>query len=550
MSTTQARDDEFEIDDNDLLVLLGDRASNILYVNPAYTQASGYTLQELRGTVAAKMMDPRTPMQVFADMTLSIRGSKQPWSGIIRNRAKNGKYYWLRLNISPVYLKGKFAGSLMVHTKPTRAELDAIRPLYAAMADPKNKTLALRHGRPFRANRMGKLVQGLRELGLRGRIWSTSAAVGLASAGGALVLGGTASAASWGVAAGLLGVSALAGLFLVKTIVGPLAEAMRCANLIAGGDLTATLNSDRTDEIGGIVRALSQMNVNMRATVVDVREGLQLMRMATGEIASGTQDLSARTETQASNLQETAASMEQMTATVQTNSETARQAGQVAGTAVAAAEAGGQVVRQVISTMDEIARSSKQIAEIIGVIDGIAFQTNILALNAAVEAARAGEQGRGFAVVAGEVRTLAQRSAQSAKEIRSLITGSVEKVDNGARLVGAAGKTIEEIVSEVRRVNELVGHITSATREQASGIGQVNQSVSHLDTMTQQNAALAEQSTASAESLRQQAERVTEAVSVFKLNARDIAEMYNKLDDKSAAEGQRQSEARAGLAKA
>ncbi|MBI5258610.1 MAG: PAS domain S-box protein [Burkholderiales bacterium] len=533
MSHPAAIEQEFEIDDNDLLVLLGDRASNILYVNPAYTKASGYTLQELRGTVAAKMMDPRQPMQVSGDMGYTIGKSGAPWTGVIRNRAKDGRYYWLRLNISPVFVKGKFAGSLMVHSKPTKAEVEAIRPLYVAMRDPKNKTLMLRHGRVFRANAWGKLMLAARESGLRGRIWATTGVMGVAAAGATLALGG-ATGTAWIAAGATLGAAALAGLFLVRSIVHPLRGAMRYANLIAGGDLSAQPTSQRSDEIGGIVRALGQMNINMRATVTDVREGLEVMRQATGEIAAGTQDLSARTETQASNLQETAASMEEMTATVQTNTDTARRASSVASTAFSAAEAGGQVVRQVISTMDEISHASRQIAEIIGVIDSIAFQTNILALNAAVEAARAGEQGRGFAVVAGEVRTLAQRSAQSAKEIRALISNSVSKVTDGAKLVNNAGKTIDDIVQEVRSVSELVSNIAHATVEQSLGIGQVNQAVAHLDNMTQQNAALAEQSTASAESLRQQAERVTEAIGVFKLSVKEIDEQYRKLDTATA----------------
>ena len=240
--------------------------------------------------------------------------------------------------------------------------------------------------------------------------------------------------------------------------------------------------------------------------------------IATGssQIATGNQDLSQRTEEQASNLQQTAATMEQLTSTVKNSADTARAANQLANSARDVATQGGVVVGQVVETMDQITAASKKIADIIGVIDGIAFQTNILALNAAVEAARAGEQGRGFAVVAGEVRTLAQRSAQAAKEIKTLIGDSVEKVEAGSRLVGDAGRTMTDIVLQVRRVNDMLGEITAATSEQTTGIGQINDAVTRLDQVTQQNAALVEESAAAAESLKQQASRLVDAVAVLK----------------------------------
>jgi methyl-accepting chemotaxis protein len=285
-------------------------------------------------------------------------------------------------------------------------------------------------------------------------------------------------------------------------------------NAVADGDLSVA-PPDAAD--GSVMHALHRLVTQLRGTLGAIRTATEQLHVASREIAQGNADLSARTEQQASNLQQTAASMEQMTATVNHNTESARQANQLAASASQVAAKGGAVVGEVVSTMDQITASSRKIADIIGVIDGIAFQTNILALNAAVEAARAGEQGRGFAVVASEVRNLAQRSAQAAREIKSLINDSVARVDTGSQLVNDAGATMHEIVTQVKRVADLIGEITSSTLEQSSGINQVNQAVTQLDQMTQQNAALVEQSAAAAESMREQAARLASTVSVFQL---------------------------------
>jgi methyl-accepting chemotaxis protein len=267
-----------------------------------------------------------------------------------------------------------------------------------------------------------------------------------------------------------------------------------------------------------LLAAVRDMSRGLAAIVANVRTGTDSMTVASREIAAGNQDLSERTEKQAGSLEQTASNMQTLTDTVRQSAEAAAQANQLAGSAAAVAQRGGEVVSQVVSTMDEINSSSKKIADIIGVIDGIAFQTNILALNAAVEAARAGEQGRGFAVVAGEVRSLAQRSAEAAREIKGLIGASVDKVESGARLVQDAGSTMNEIVASVQRVSDIIGEITAASSEQSQGIGQVNQSVMQLDQMTQQNAALVEEAAAAATSLEQQAQTLQSAVATFKLN--------------------------------
>ena len=314
----------------------------------------------------------------------------------------------------------------------------------------------------------------------------------------------------------LVGLAAAVIWITRQAITRPIRELRASLQYLADGDLSRSFASSRRDEIGELVNSLEAVRQRLAQALQVVRESAESINTASREIATGNQDLSNRTEQQASSLQQTAASVDQMTGSVKQNADAARQANQLAASASQVAEKGGAVVGQVVSTMDEITASSRKIAEIIGVIDGIAFQTNILALNAAMEAARAGEQGRGFAVVAGEVRALAQRSAQAAREIKSLISDSVQKVENGSKLVNDAGTTMQEIVAQVKRVNDLIGEITSATLEQSNGIGQVNQAVTQLDQMTQQNAALVEQSAAAAESLREQADKLAQAVAVFR----------------------------------
>ena len=282
------------------------------------------------------------------------------------------------------------------------------------------------------------------------------------------------------------------------------------------------VNTHRGDEFGEMMRAIAHMQEQLVRLVADVRHGTDNITTASEEIAIGNQDLANRTEQTASNLEKTASSMEELTATVKQSADSARQANQLAGSAAQVAQRGGSVVNQVVSTMEEINVSSRKISDIISVIDGIAFQTNILALNAAVEAARAGEQGRGFAVVASEVRSLAGRSAEAAKEIKLLINTSVEKVQGGTALVAQAGATMTEIVTSVQRVTDIMGEISAATSEQAQGIAQVNTAVNELDQMTQQNAALVEQSAAAASSMKDQAHRLAEVVSAFKLDGQSM----------------------------
>ncbi len=333
--------------------------------------------------------------------------------------------------------------------------------------------------------------------------------------------------------------SIIAGVLITRSITRPLNSAVEAADRIASGDLGSEIHATSTDETGRLLGALQRMQQSLVDTVSAVRSNAEGVSLASAEIAHGNSDLSQRTEQQASALQQTAASMEELGSTVRHNADNARQAGELAAAASTIAARGGDVVGQVVQTMKGINDSSRQIAEIISVIDGIAFQTNILALNAAVEAARAGEQGRGFSVVAAEVRTLAQRSAQAAKEIKILITSSVERVEQGTGLVDKAGATMEEIVQSVKRVSDIMGEISSASAEQSNGVSQVGDAVTQMDQATQQNAALVEESAAAAASLKTQAEELVQAVAVFRFQDQGRAQV----EQQPQAQPQKQTQA-------
>jgi methyl-accepting chemotaxis protein len=327
---------------------------------------------------------------------------------------------------------------------------------------------------------------------------------------------------SWVVLMSIIIASVVIGtilaIWLTRGIVVPVNEAVEAARAVARGDLTGKLRSARKDETGMLLNALADMRDSLKDIVSNIREGVDTINTAAGEVATGNTDLSQRTEEQASSLEQTAASMEELTSTVKQNAENSRHANSLASAASENADRGGDVVDDVVKRMSEIKEGSRKMSEIISVIDGIAFQTNILALNAAVEAARAGEQGRGFAVVATEVRSLAQRSASAAKEIKSLIESSVDNINTGSDLADKAGTAMEEIVASIKKVTDIIGEISAASDEQSAGIEQINQAVSQMDQVTQQNAALVEESAAAAESLQSQAEELETSVSSFQLD--------------------------------
>ncbi len=498
---------EYEFPGNETLLSVTDTSSHIQYANAAFIRTSGYRVDELIGQPHNLVRHPDMPVEAFADMWRTLKDG-QSWTALVKNRRKDGDHYWVRANAAPMRRNGEVAGYLSVRTKPGREEIQAAEDLYRRFREGKAAGLAFHRGLVVRTG----WLRWMSTLQLLPTAWRVRLPL-LALA--ALLVPLLVAAGQAGLGAGLALGLLLADLFIEAQVTRPLARVRGTAQQVASGEAATDPSLDRCDDIGLLARAISQAGLNLQSLVSDVNEQVSGLHVASQEIATANNDLSSRTEQTASSLEQTAAAMEQQTATVRQNSDTAQQASQLAGATTEAVSRGGQAVANVVSTMDLISDASRRIADIIGVIDGIAFQTNILALNAAVEAARAGEQGRGFAVVAAEVRSLAGRSADAAKEIKALIADSVSKVDTGSHLVAQAGQTINEVVGQVRRVNDLIAEITSASKEQAIGISQVGQAVSQLDEMTQQNAAMVEQSSAAAGSMRDQAQRLMDAIRVF-----------------------------------
>ncbi len=498
---------EYEFSSSETLLSATDTSSHIKYANAAFIRTSGYRVDELIGQPHNLVRHPDMPAAAFADMWRTLKEG-QSWTALVKNRRKDGDHYWVRANAAPMRRNGEVVGYLSVRTKPGREEIQAAEDLYRRFREGQAAGLAFHRGLVVRTG----WLRWMSTLQLLPTAWRVRLPLLVLAA----LLGAGLAASGQPGLAGILAVGLLlADLFIEAQVTGPLARVRCTAQQVASGEAASDLSLDRCDDIGLLARAITQAGLNLQSLVSDVNEQVSGLHVASQEIATANNDLSSRTEQTASSLEETAAAMEEQTATVRQNSDTAQQASQLAGATSEAASRGGEAVANIVSTMSLISDSSRRIADIIGVIDGIAFQTNILALNAAVEAARAGEQGRGFAVVASEVRSLAGRSAEAAKEIKGLIADSVGKVDTGSRQVAQAGQTMTEVVSQVRRVNDLIAEITSASKEQAIGISQVGQAVSQLDEMTQQNAAMVEQSSAAAGSMREQAQRLMEAIRVF-----------------------------------
>ncbi|HEY4082525.1 MAG TPA: methyl-accepting chemotaxis protein [Burkholderiaceae bacterium] len=503
---------EYDFPADATLMSTTDTQSHIAYANAAFIAVSGFERDEVLGQPHNMVRHPDMPPQAFADMWATLKAGES-WTALVKNRRKDGDHYWVRANAAPVVRGGKVMGYMSVRTKPSRAEIAATEKLYADFRENRAGSQAFHQGLIVRTGIMS-WTSILQTMPVRWRLRCGLGALAMTSIAAA-ALAGLDGMAEAGLAAAVLVVTALVAGWLEAQIARPLQQVKRQALSVASGQPGENVVLNRVDEIGMILRAVNQAGLNLRSLVDDVSGQISGVRHVSAEISSGNLDLSSRTEQAAASLEETASSMEQMTATVKNNADTAHQAAQLASAASLAAARGGDVVGQMTGTMNDITASSKKISDIIGVIDGIAFQTNILALNAAVEAARAGEQGRGFAVVAGEVRNLAQRSASAAKEIKTLISDSVDKVEAGAHLVEHAGRSMGEIVDQVNRVNQLINEISDATREQSSGISQVNVAVTRLDQMTQQNASLVQESSSAADRLKQQAGILVEAVNVF-----------------------------------
>jgi aerotaxis receptor len=514
---------EYELSDSESIVSTTDLQGNITYANPYFIEVSGYAEEELIGAPQNILRHPDMPVEAFADFWATIKQGLS-WTGMVKNRCKNGDYYWVMANVTPVMENGSPVGYMSVRVKPTRLQVSEATKLYRAIKN--GERIAIRQGAPVNAGMLAWL-RALADVSLAQRIgWNLGFLICVLTAlVSSLWLAPGAEGRAW---LGALGAAAIvcALVFwyaLHAAVVQPLKQARQACLTMAGGDLTCDLATGRTDDIGQLMRALRQLRINLHSIVGDVRSNFDQINTGIREIAEGNMDLSGRTESQASALEQTASSMEELASTVQQNTLNATQANKMAGNASVVAVKGGDIVAQVMTTMDGISTASKKIVDIIGIIEGIAFQTNILALNAAVEAARAGEQGRGFAVVATEVRSLAQRSAIAASEIKHLISVSVEKVDAGTRLTGHAGDTMRDIIAAAQGVSSIMNEIDSASREQSSGIAQVNDAVTQMDQVTQQNAALVEQAAAAAAGLQDQTTRLVQALAVFKLSDRHTA---------------------------
>ncbi|SDG41896.1 methyl-accepting chemotaxis sensory transducer with Pas/Pac sensor [Duganella sp. OV458] len=479
---------EYVLDEAETIVSKTDLKGNINYVNSDFIKISGFSEAELIGAPQNIVRHPDMPAAAFDDLWRELKAGRA-WTGLVKNRCKNGNYYWVEANAAPYIENGKIAGYTSVRVKPSRQQIDAAQRLYKTenLKFPKKRSLSL----SLQLNIIFFLIMVMI---IAAWIFPMLAAVNLAV-----------------VAAGLF--------ILRKAALTPLHDMRAYLCQMSGGDLTGRIEARGCTEANEMLQALRILQINLKSLVGQIKEASTVVNSDADDIAHGNADLSARTEGQSSSLEETAASMRQMTGTVRQNADNAHDANDLALAAARVAGEGGAAVSAVVKTMESIHASSTRIADIIGVIDSIAFQTNILALNAAVEAARAGEQGRGFAVVATEVRNLAQRSATAAHEIKNLITSSVDKIESGSRQATDAGRIMAEIVQSVGKVEQYMGEISNASKEQSSGIEQINTAVAHIDAINQQNAVVVEEAALAARSMQQQAMQLGRLIGQFKLVA-------------------------------
>ncbi|AOP84043.1 PAS domain S-box protein [Enterobacter hormaechei] len=495
---------EYPLDDDTTLMSTTDLHSYMTHTNDTFVQVSGFTLQELLGQPHNIVRHPDMPKAAFADMWYTLQKG-EPWSGIVKNRRKNGDHYWVRANAVPMVRNGQMTGYMSIRTRATEDEVAAVEPLYKALNEGRCKK-RIHKGLVVRKGWLGKLPA----MPLRWRVRSVMAIL-FAVMAATLV----ASAAGWASLVAAAVVMLLGTLVFEQQIVRPVENVARQALRVATGERNSVQHLNRSDELGLTLRAVGQLGLMCRWLINDVSSQVVSVRDGSDRLAQGNEDLNDRTRQTVANVQQTVATMNQMAASVQSNSETAAEVDKLSMAASSAATQGGTVMQTVVKTMDDIADSTQRIGSITSLINDIAFQTNILALNAAVEAARAGEQGKGFAVVAGEVRHLASRSANAANDIRKLIDASASKVQSGADQVHAAGRTMDDIVEQVKNVTQLIAQISHATSEQATGLTELTRAVAELDSITQKNADMVEESAQISAMVKHRAGRLEDAVTVL-----------------------------------
>jgi aerotaxis receptor len=508
----------FQFGSEQTLVSVTDLKGRITYCNQAFAEVSGFITGELLGQPHNLVRHPDMPEEAFRDMWATIQ-AKLPWTGLVKNRRKNGDHYWVVANATPMIDGEKITGYLSVRTAPSAQAVQEAERLYAQMREEQStgkKTIALHHGQVLRTGVIGRLSR-LFQPGLTARLaWLQ------------ILMGGLILAL---VAAGLpLPVISICAFLTVcvttwrtwSLTVMPLESLVSDANHLAAGDLSHAVKTGSQGQVGQLQQALNQMSVNLRTVVSDVRQEVDQLGMSVKEIADGNQDLSERTESQASSLEETAASMEQIHGNIQHSAESAQRGSRLADDTKEVTHRSNDAVTSVAHSMQEISSASKKITDIIQLIEGVAFQTNILALNAAVEAARAGDMGRGFAVVAAEVRALAQRTTAAAKEVKELITASNERIDAGNGQAAIALERMSVALGAVEKVAVVLEEISSSSNEQTLGVAQINEAVSQMDTMTQQNAAMVEELAATAQSLNGQVKEVSNSMRLFRLKSGEL----------------------------